>query len=163
MFEKALITTLKSSSAVIYVITMVALFSFPISFIIHAFLPPVFNLTGIETYADKDNASGTEKDGEYRIDFHIEASSGKFSPYEYTIEEITLQDDSFLDFADSFKVILDEPSHFTKDEPDEMTVSLYIYTDEEFDINAVCSEAQFKTKVYEKGFGEFKVKYGSDT
>lgn len=157
MFEKSIITILKSLSAVIYVVIMVALFSFPVSFIVHAFIPPVFSLSKIE-YEQVGDAA--EK--EYRIDYYITASSGKYSPYEYTIDEIALKNDEFLSFAESYEVTLDEPSSFTKDNHDEMIISLHINTEEDFDIQQICKEAEFKTKVYEKGFGEFKVKYGSD-
>ncbi len=166
MFEKILVTTLKSASAVVYVLIMAALFAFPVSFIIHAFLPPVFTLSRIETsVVEEDDIISDENieitEGWHRIDYYITASSGKFSPYEYTIEEITLQNDEFLSFAHNYTVLIDEPSYFTKDITDEMVISLYIDTDEEFDINSVCKEAEFKTLIYEKGFGEFKVKYGN--
>lgn len=166
MFEKILVTALKSASAVIYVIIMIALFAFPVSFIIHAFLPPVFTLSKIETSVVGENdsflgSSDETTDVWHKIDYYITASSGKFSPYEYTIEEVTLQNDEFLSFADGYKVFIDEPSYFTKDITDEIVISLYINSNEEFDINSVCKEAQFKTLIYEKGFGEFKVKYGN--
>lgn len=161
MFEKSLIKILKSLSAVIYVIIMLALFAFPVSFIVHAFLPPEFNLNSIYFEQLSESTEAPSENG-YRVDYNVTASAGRYSPYEYTIEAIALTDDEFLSFAEGYEVVIDETSYFTKDIHDEIIISLYIYTDENIDIESLCTKAQFKTKIYEKGFREFKIKYGED-
>ncbi len=166
MFEKILVTLLKSASAVAYVFLMALLFAFPINFAVHAFLPPVLVTDEVkETVIESDDefisSSGESADDWKRIDYSITAHSGWASPYEYLIEEFTVKNEEILSFAEDYKVFLDEPSSFTKDASDEMVISLYIKTSEDIDTEKLSSETEFKAKVYEKNFAQFKVKYGN--
>ena len=165
MFNKIFVTLLKSASAVAYVFLMGILFAFPISFFVHAFIPPVFELnSAVVVDVEKNDTglkeAGTDTDGWKRIDYRITASSGLCSPYDYLIEELTVKNEELLPENTEYKVFLDEPSAFDKDNPDKMVVSLYIKTDEEIKASDYMN-IEFKCKVYEKNFEEFDVKYGN--
>ena len=165
VFNKIFVTLLKSASAVAYVLLMGILFAFPISFFVHVFIPPEFELNSAVVVEVEENDSYLKEaeettEGWKRIDYRITASSGFCSPYDYVIEELTVKNEDALPAGAEYKVFLDEPSVFDKDNHDKMVVSLYIKTDEEIKASEYMN-IEFKCKVYEKNFEEFKVKYGN--
>lgn len=166
VFKRILITLLKSFSVIAYVFLMGILFAFPISYFVHAFIPPVFeinssNVVQIEAN-DKNLAAFNENTANWkRIDFNITASSGIASPYDYLVEELTVKNPEIIPYGVEYKVFLDEPSAFDKDNPDDMVVSLYLKTDEEVDEKDFHVSIEFRCTVYEKNLEEFKCKYGN--
>lgn len=163
VFEKILINIIKTVSVAAYVFFMGLLFAFPINFAIQAFIPPVLTVNEVGTAAIEENGiiPAAEINEWTRIDYKITASSGWASPYDYLIEEFTVKNEDILSEAKEYKVILDEPSVFTKDSPDDMTISLYLRLDGDADASDVMENVTFKAKVYEKNFAQFKAKYGN--
>lgn len=164
MFEKTVISILKSMSAVIYIVIMLVLFSSPAIFIYQAFRPPVFSFDTVAVPTDLKEDEYLSSIGEspedwQRIDYKMTASAGEFSPYNYKIDEFIIEENEILDEAEAYKVILDEPLEFSNEEADSFTLSLYIKSEENIDLEELTKSAEFKAKSYEKGFSEFSVKY----
>ncbi len=161
MFEKIIITTLKSFSAVIYVFIMLALFSVPVLFVYQAFQPPEFILEGItipESLGDDEFLSGKEGNW-HRIDFTMTASSGKFSPYSYKIEEFTTENSGVLSQFEDYEIRIDSPLEFSNTESDSFVLSLYVLSEEAPDFTEITADITFSAINYEKSFSEFSVRY----
>lgn len=158
MFEKSVITILKSGAAVIYVLIMLTLFAAPVLFIWQAFTPPVFTFDSIEISENLENDEElTDKNKEYRykIVYKGMASSGKSSPYSYEIPEFTINDDSLSEAFSDYTVVLDEPLCFSASEADSFSISLYINSETEPDFSEIAKNVSFKAVNCKKSFGEF--------
>ena len=161
MVEKFIVSTLKSASAVVYVAVLLLILSIPVIFIYQAFLPPqfVFDTVSVtEDFADDIHLSDEEKNEKWvRVDFSLIASSGKFSPYSFYIEQFTFADESIKESLEEYKIILDEPIECTKDVKDPFTLSVYIKG--ETDINEFIKTVSFKATDFNKSFGEFSLEF----
>lgn len=161
MFEKAVITTLKSGAAVIYVIIMLVLFSAPVLFIWQAFVPPVFTFESVSAPETVENeefiSDGTEK--WYKIDYSVTASSGKISPYSFEIEQFEAVENEYLEGFSDHRVEIDEPLKFSNTEDDSFILSLYIKSAEEPELEEITKNISFKAVNYKKSFGQFYVTF----
>ena len=161
MIEKFIVSTLKSASAVVYAAVLLLVLSIPVIFIYQAFLPPQFVFDSVavtEDLSDDIHLSEEEKSEEWvRVDFSLTASSGKFSPYSFYIEQFSFADEGILDSTAEYKIILDEPIECTKDVKDPFTLSVYIKG--ETDINEFVKTVSFKATDFNKSFGEFSLKF----
>ncbi len=158
--EKAIISTLKSMSAVVYVIIFLLVFSLPVIYIYQAFQPPVFVFDSVAIEADfqgDENIPSAEAAGWDKIEFSVIADAGTFSPYSFYIEEFALSSEALSDNADNVSVTIDEPVYCTKDIKDPFTLTLYVKN--AADINEFIKGVSFKAVTYEKSFGEFSLKF----
>lgn len=152
MFEKSVITILKSGAAVAYVLIMLTLFSAPVLFIWQAFTPPVFTFDSVEI------SECIEEEGfRYKIEYKGSASSGKISPYSYEIEGFTLDENETVKALSGYSVVLDEPLSFSGKEEDSFTISLYINSEDEPDFAEITENVSFKAVNCKKSFGEFYI------
>lgn len=161
MFEKAVITTLKSGAAVIYVIIMLVLFSAPVLFIWQAFVPPVFTFDSMSAPEIVENEEFISDDGGkwYRIDYSVTASSGKISPYSFEIEQFEAVENEYLGSFSDHRVEIDEPLKFSNTEDDSFILSLYIRSETAPDLEEVAENVSFKAVNYKKSFGQFYVTF----
>lgn len=161
MFEKAVINTLKSGAAVIYVIIMLVLFSVPVLFIWQAFVPPVFTFESVSAPEIIENGEFISDDGGkwYRIDYSVTASSGKISPYSYEIEQFEAEENEYLDSFSDHRVEIDESLSFSNTEDDSFILTLYIKSDKEPDFEEITKNVSFKAVNYKKSFGQFYVTF----
>lgn len=158
--EKAIISTLKSMSAVVYIIIFLLVFSLPVIFIYQAFQPPVFvfDSVAIETdFRGDENIPSAEAEEWDKIEFSVIAHAGTFSPYSFYIEEFSLSSEAVPDSADDTLVVTDEPVYCTKDIKDPFTLTLYVKNSE--DVNEFIKSVSFRAVTYEKSFGEFSLKF----
>ena len=158
MFEKSVITILKSGAAIAYVLILLTLFSAPVLFIWQAFTPPVFTFDKIEICeSPENNEAFTKEDTEnwYRIDFSGVASTGSISPYSYEIPEFTINGDALPESILDYTVVLDEPLAFSKDKDDSFTISLYVKSEEKPDFSEASGSISFEAVNCKKSFGEF--------
>ncbi len=161
MFEKTIISTLKGFSAAVYILIMLALFSVPVLFIWQAFIPPefIFDSVSVPESLEDDEYIKDREGSWHRIDFMMTASSGKFSPYSYKIEEFEIEDGSLPEEFSSAELVLDAPLEFTNTESDSFVLSLYICSDEKPDSEEITRNISFRAVNYEKSFSEFSLKH----
>ena len=160
MIEKFIVSTLKSASAVVYAAVLLLVLSIPVIFIYQAFQPPQFVFDSVAVTEDlSDDIHLTDEESEewIRVDFSLTASSGKFSPYSFYIEQFSFADEGILNTTAEYKIILDEPIECTKDVKDPFTLSVYIKG--ETDINEFVKSVSFKATDFSKSFGEFSLKF----
>ncbi len=164
MIEKIIISVLKALSGIFFIVIMLTLFSIPVIFIYQAFMPPVFSFENIIISEEVENdefliSQGESSDGWASVDYKLSASSGKYSPYSYKIDEFMLDEDYFNGNLPEYKVRLDDTVEFTNTESDSFTLTLYIKKNGTDSINEVLKSVSFKAKTYEKSFSEFSVTY----
>lgn len=162
MFEKTVITILKSGAAVAYVFIMLILFSVPVLFVWQAFVPPVFTFDSVsipDSLDGDENITDAQTNGWYRIDYNMTASSGILSPYSYKIEQFTAEENEILQQFSDYKVTIDAPLEFSNTEDDSFILSLYIKSDTTPDFDEITKTVTFKAVNYEKSFSEFSVTY----
>ncbi len=167
MFEKTVIALLKGLSAVVYAAIFILIFSMPVIFIYQAFKPPVFEFSGAAIITDLSQDSylltADENSADWqKIEFSLTASSGALSPYSYIIEEFSAEENEILENAEDYRIVLDAPIEFTKDEKDSFTLSVYVKTDNEAELYELAGTISFKAETYEKSFGEFSLKFGNE-
>ena len=161
MFEKAIISTLKGFSAVIYVLIMLALFSVPVLFIWQAFTPPefVFDAVNVPESLENDEYIKDREGSWHRIDFMMTASAGQISPYSYKIEEFEIEEGSLPAEVGEAALVLDAPLEFSNTVSDSFVLSLYICSEEEPDFEELTKNISFRAVNYEKSFSEFSLKH----
>lgn len=167
MFEKIIITLLKSLSANVYIVIMLTLFSIPVVFIYQAVKPPVFTFESmsIEKVSADDEyltSIGMNTDGWIKLNYSITADSGKFSPYSYEINEFGIEENEYTESIGEIPVLLDEPLSFSNTVTDSCTLSVYIEEDKISDIKTFAENIKFTATKFEKSFSEFSLKYGEE-
>lgn len=166
MFEKIIVSALKGGSLVAYILIMLSLFSAPVIFIYQAFMPPVFEFDSASIYNElKEDeyltAIGENPEDWQKMECHITASSGKFSPYKYKIAEFYVEENEILKNVEDYKVIIDKTPEFSNTESAEFTLSLYVKSAEKINFSELAEISEFKAKSYEKSFSQFSVSYTS--
>ena len=131
MTEKILLPFYTVFSTLIYVVTLAGILAIPLLFAVQANAPLDFQLEEIavapasatdEVFA----ASGHAPEGWYRIDYRMNVSSAKLSPYSYTVESFALKAPADFKKSGAYFLSLDEPLSFSRSERDSFTLSLYV-------------------------------------
>ena len=158
--EKTITATLKSLSAVVYVVIFLLIFSLPVIFIYQAFQPPVFVFDSVAVEYDfqgDGNIPAEEAAGWQKIEFSLICKTGKFSPYSFNISKFDLSSALLPDSASDILVTTDGEIYCDKDTDSPFTLTLYVK--DAGDINNFVEEVSFRAVTYEKSFGEFSLKF----